>query len=287
MSIIKAFQRGLATTRSRSRLIVYLWLANLFFGLLVLGPFIFLIGKDFARSLEGDRLLRGVDFVWLGDVILKHQHALAGLSGWVLVPVSLYLLWAIFSSGGILGRVAAGEEKTTLASFLSDGSRYFFRFFRTGLLAIPVYAVVFGILYRVLHLPLAAWSKAARTPWGDFWASTLGVFLFLALFSLVRMLFDYARIRLVVDRSRKAFRAVVVTVGFLGRRLASAWGLYLLIAAVTVLVSGLFLLVSRFLTGAWGALLLVVWLQVLAAVRQGIRVLFLASEYHFHKGSQP
>ncbi|MBN2206323.1 MAG: hypothetical protein JW742_02875 [Candidatus Aminicenantes bacterium] len=286
MSILRAFQQGLATTRRRSRLILYLWLANLFFGVLVLGPFIYLAGRDFGSSLEGDRLLQGVDFIWLGDVILNQGDALAGLAGWALIPFSLYLVWSIFSSGGILGRIAAEEEKTTLAAFVSDGCQYFFRFFRVPLIAIPVYVIVFGLLYKLLNLPLAAWSRTAGGPWGDFWASTLGVLVFLALFSLVRILFDYARIRLVVDRSRKAFRAVVMTFGFLGGRLVPAWALYLLIAAVSVVVLALFLLVSRLLTGASGAMVLVVWLQVLAAVRQGIRILFLASESHYYKGSQ-
>jgi hypothetical protein len=285
MGIIAALKLGLKTTARRSRLILYLWLANLFFGFLVVGPFVYVFGHDFSRSLEGERLLGGVDFLWLGDVILKYQDAFAGLSGWVLVPAVLYLVWSLFASGGIIGRVAAEEERTTLASFVADGCRYFFRFFRVDALSIPVFLVVFGGVYRLVGLPLASWSKTARTPWGDFWASGLRVLAFLILFSFVRMMFDYVKIRLAVDRSRKAFRAVVVTSGFLARRLAPAWALYLVIAFASILVSALFLAVSRLLSDGPAGLVLVVWLQALAAVRQGVRVLFLSSEYHYYKGN--
>jgi hypothetical protein len=47
----------------------------------------------------------------------------------------------------------------------------------------------------------------------------------------------------------------------------------------------MFLAVSRLLGGGWGAVVLIVWLQVFAAVRQGIRVLFLAAEFHFYRGN--
>jgi len=283
MGMMKSFKQGEVIAARRSRLILYLWLANLAFAFLVVAPFAFLIGGDFSRSLLGERLARGVDFLWLGDVILKYQDALAGLSGWVLIPVVLYFLWSVFSSGGILGRITSKQdERTTLAGFLSDGCRYFFRFFRVFLLSIPVYLLVLGLVYRLIGTLFDSWSKNARTEWGAFWASNLKLLVFLLLFSLVRMLFDYVKIRLVVEQSRKAFRATVLTFGFLVRRLARAWGLYLLIGVLSLAVSFLFLGVSRLLAGGFGAILLIVWEQIYMAVRQGFKVWFLSSEYHFY-----
>jgi len=283
MGMNKSFKQGAGIAARRSRLILYLWLANLAFAFLVVAPFAFLIGGDFSRSLLGERLARGVDFLWLGDVILKYQDALAGLSGWVFVPVVLYLLWSVFSSGGILGRITSKpDERTTLAGFLSDGCRYFFRFLRVFLISIPVYLLVLGLVYRLIGTLFDSWSKNARTEWGAFWASNLKFIVFLLLFSLVRMLFDYVKIRLVVEQSRKTFRATVLTFGFLVRRLARAWSLYLLIGVLSLAVSFLFLGVSRLLVGGFGAILLVVWEQMYIAIRQGFRVWFLSAEYFFY-----
>ncbi len=285
MGTMKSFHQGFEITIRKSRLVLYLWLANLVFAFLAVAPFAFLIGSGFGRSFLEERLSKGIDVLWLGDIVLKYQDALAGLSGWILIPVVLYALWALFSSGAILGRIAAKEERTTLAGFLSDGCRYFFRFFRVFLLSIPVYVVVLGLVYRLIGSLFESWSKNAHTEWGAFWASNLRLLAFLLLFSLVRMFFDYVKIRLVAEQSRKAFRATVLTFGFLARRFIRAWGLYLLIGVLSLAVSFLFLFVSRLFAGGLGAILLVFWEQVYMAVRQGFRVWFLSSEYHFYGDS--
>jgi len=285
MGTIQSLKQGCGETVRRSRLVLYLWLANLMIAFIAVAPFAFLIGGDFSRSLLGERLAKGVDFVWLGDVILKYQDVLARLSGWVLVPAILYLVWSLFSSGGILGRIAARGERTTLAGFLADGCRYFFRFFRVFLISIPVYFLVLGLIYRLIGAVFESWSKSARTEWGAFWASQLKVLIFLLLFSLVRMFFDYVKIRLVSEQSRKAFRATVLTFGFLARRFGRAWGLYLIIGVLSLAASGLILGATKLFGGGFGAILLVFWEQLSIAFRQGFRVWFLAAESDFFEAS--
>jgi len=282
MKTLKAFGQGFETTNKKIRMTLYLWLANFLFSLLVLTPFYFILNKDFSRSLLADQLARGVDLLWLGDLIYKYRDFSSVLLGWFIVPGIFFLLLSVFLNGGIIGQIASQEEKVSLSNFLADCGKYFFRFLRVFLLSSVVFIFVFGFLFKIISLPFDLWQKNASTEWPLLFISNIKLLLLILIFSMIRMFFDYVKVRLVVEDSRKSLRTAVLNLSFIGKRFFKAWGLYLLVGLITFISGIVYLSVYQPLPKA-GFMLFVafVWQQAYFLARTWAKILFFSTEYHF------
>jgi hypothetical protein len=288
MGIVKIFGQGLETTARKARLLAFLWPACFLFALSAVAPFYILFQSHFSRSLIGERLFTGMDFIWIGDLVYRYQESPPLLIGWLLGTSLLFLVLLAFLSGGVIGRIAAGEEKVTFRGFCGDCGRYFGRFFRVFVVSLAGYFLVLGILGRVVSIPFRAWSEGAATQWTTLISSSLRLLVFLLLFSIVKMFFDYVKIALVADDSRKVIRTTLRNFGFLGRCFFRAWALFLIVGLVFVLSSLVYLAVAKSLPKAGvGPFLLFLWQQAYFLVRLWTGVLFFATEYHFLKAQRP
>ena len=288
MGIVKIFGQGLATTARRGKLLAFLWPVYLLFALFVMAPFYVLLQSHFSRSLLGEKLFAGVDMLWIGDLVYKYQELPSLVVGWLLGTSLLFLALLAFLNGGIIGRIAAPEEKVTLRDFFGDCGRYFGRFFRVFLLSLVGYFLVLGILGRFVSIPFRVWSKGASTQWTTLISSSLRLLVFLLLFSIVKMFFDYVKVALVADDSRKAVRATVRNFGFLGKRFFKAWAIFLIVGLLFVFSTLVYLAVAKALPKAGlGPIVLFLWQQAYFLVRLWTGVLFFATEYHFLKAHRP
>ncbi len=284
MKILSFFKQGLKTTNKRWKMVIYLWLINFIFSILMITPFYFLLRQEFSHSLMGDRVYHGFDLLWFGDLAFKYKSFYTPLLGWLLVPGLFYLLFFVFLNGGILGRIAASEEELSFKNFLADCSQYFFRFFRVFLLSIVGYLLVLVLLFRVISAFFSLWTKNAPSEWPLIYASNFKFLIAILLFSIVRMFFDYVRVRLVVEGSKKTIRATILNFSFLGRRFFRAWALYLLVGVVVVILGLVYLGLWRFFPQS-GVFLIGFFIiqQLYLLSRMWTRLLFFSTEYHFFK----
>ncbi len=282
MRILKIFGQGFSTTNKKVKMVVYLWLINFVFSVAVITPIYFLLNNDFSRSMMADELAKGVDLFLVGDMIYKHQKLLPALLGWLLIPGILFGLLYIFLSGGIICRIVSQDEKINISNFLADCGKYSFRFFRVFLISLVGYFFVFGILFKVFSALFNLWSKGASTEWGVIFSSNLEFLVMVLLFTIVRMFFDYVRVRLVVEESKKTIRATLLNFVFIGKRFFRTWLLYLLAGLVTVIFGAFYLAVYQSLP-KMGVLLLIafIWQQIYMLSRMWTKVLFYSTEYHF------
>ena len=282
MKILDTFKKGFQTTNKSLRMVVYLWLINFVYSVLIVTPIYFLFKKDLSRSLMSDQVARGTDFLWLGDIIFKHQDILPALVGWFLIPGIFFMLLYIFLYGGIIGRVVAQEEKMKMSGFLADCTKHFFTFLRVFLISLVAYLVVFGGIYSIISALFNLWKKSASTEWPLIFSSILEFLILVLLFSLVRMFFDYVRVRLVVEKSKKAIRATLLNLAFIGKRFFRAWSLYLLVGLITAVLGAVYLAVYQPLPNM-GVLLIVgfIWQQIYIFSRMWTKILFYSTEYHF------
>lgn len=288
MGIVKILGQGLTTTAQKGRLLAFLWPIYLLFALFVVAPFYFLLQSQFSRSLLGEKLFAGVDLLWIGDLVYRFQELPPLVIGWLLGTSLLFLVLLAFLNGGVIGRIAAAEDKVTFRDFFGDCGRYFGRFFRVFLVSLVGYFLVLGILGRFISIPFRVWSKGASTQWTTLISSSLRLLLFLLLFSIVRMFFDYVKVALVADDSRKVIRTTLRNFGLLGKRFFKAWTIFLIVGLVFVFSTVLYLAVAKALpkTGL-GPVVLFIWQQVYFLVRLWTGVLFFATEYHFLKAHRP
>lgn len=291
MGILRVFEQGFQTANRRLRMTVYLWLINFIFSVLIVTPIYFLINREYSRSLAAEQMTGGMDLLWLGDIIYKYQDIFPALVGWFLIPGILFALLSIYLNGGIIGRIAAQNEKMSLANFFGDCGRYFFRFFRVFLITLLGYLIVFGVIFSIVSALFNVWTKNASSEWPLIFSSNIKFLVLVLLFSIVRMFFDYVRVRLVVENSKKAVRATLSNFSFIGKRFFKAWALYLLVGLVTVILAVIYLAVYQLLPKL-GFMLVVafIWQQTYMFSKMWTKILFFSTEYHFiqaHKPSLP
>lgn len=282
MNILKTFWLGIQIINKKIKIAAYLWLFNFVFSLLIITPLYFFINKDLSRSLMADQIAKGINFLWLGDVIYKYREVLTSLIGWILLPGVLFFLLYIFLDGGVIGRIVDGNEKINLANFFADCGKYFFRFIRVFLISILGYLGVFGLIFVAISALFNIWEKNASSEWGLIFSSNLKFLVFVLLFSVVKMFFDYVKVRLVVEDSKKTVKATLLNFSFMGKRFFKAWALYLLVGLAMVLFFIVYLTVYQPLPKVGLLLFLAfVWQQIYILSKMWIKLLFYSTEYQF------
>ena len=133
------------------------------------------------------------------------------------VVIAYLAAWTFFSAGAI-DRYARNRP-TRGAGFFAACGVYGPRLLRLALIA----GVVYWTLFRTVH----PWLAGIRAPGGGMPASgVLGYLAFGLLLALVGLVFDYARVRAVVEDRRSMLGALLAGWRFVRRHPASCVGLY-------------------------------------------------------------
>ena len=130
----------------------------------------------------------------------------------------VYVALTTFLLGGILDRLARNRP-TAAYGFFGASGMFFFRFVRLGLLAVPLYVALFLAIYNEL-------------PEGDL----AGYAVLAPMLLMVNLVFDYAKVRMVVEDRRSAIGAFVAALRFIRRHPVAAINLYVLNAALAAAV---------------------------------------------------
>ncbi len=300
MSALRALADGLAQVAKAPAILAGVWLLSL---LVALGPALMVresVAGHLGASLEAERGARGVNYDWLQEFMSQAQGPAATLTPAVLgfaavldnagafidgrrrpLVVSLatgasLLAW-LFLSGGIIDRYAR-RRPTGAHGFFGIAGAFFFRFLRLGVIAAAFYAWLFTALHPWigdLYERLIAEVTVER----DAFLIRLGLELpfFIALAGL-QMVFDYAKVRAVVEDRRSMVGAIAAALRFLSRHGGAAAALYLANIVLLGLVIGAYALVAPGAGGTgvsmWAALLLG---QLYIAARFGVKLTLWAS----------
>jgi hypothetical protein len=157
---------------------------------------------------------------------------------------SAYIVVMLFLVGGILDRFARNRPIRS-AGFFSACGVYFFRFLRLGLMGLVAYSVLFGWihpwLFDTIYPKLIRNITVERTAFA--WRAILYL-LFAALLIAVNVVFDYAKIRAVIEDRRSMIGALAAAGRFVRRNARDVFGLYLLDGLCWLAVIGAYALVA-------------------------------------------
>jgi hypothetical protein len=192
---------------------------------------------------------------------------------------AVYVAAWLFLAGGVIDRYARNHITHAHGFFAASGV-FFFRFLR---LAVAM-GLAYGVLFAVLHPWLFGrmFPRLTREMTGEraafvIRASLYGVFGF-ALASC-NIVFDYAKVRAVVEDRRSMIGAMIAGIRFIRRNLAAAVGLYLMDVLLVALVLAVYGLVAPGAGNAGRPMWLVVLLgQGYVAARLWVQLVFWASE---------
>ncbi len=197
---------------------------------------------------------------------------IAGAAGAYLV------LWAFFA-GGILDRYAR-RRPTRTAAFFSACGVFFFRFLRLGLLAALVYVLLFRYVHGWLFDDLYRAVTRDLTVERQTLAVRVALYLvFGAMLVLVNLVFDYAKVRAVVEDRRSMIGALVAGLRFVLRHVGATLGLYAATGILFLIVLGAYALVAPGVWSAgWSVVAGLLIGQAYVLARLIVKLLFWASE---------
>ena len=261
-----------------------------------------------GSSLAADRAARGVNYQWwtefraqagaLGSTfettIIGFAAVLDNLSTLadgesrpapILWLGACYLLLWLFLSGGILDRYARARPTRSHEFFAACGV-YFPRFLRLA----PVIALTYYLLFAYVHPLLLGnlYNEITRDVTVErtamFWRLALyGVFG--ALLVLVNVVFDYTKVRAIVEDRRSMIGALAAGCRFVRRNAAGVAALYLLNGVLFVSVLMVYALVApRPDTSGARMVLGFAVSQIYLLARLWVRLVFFASETSLFQG---
>ena len=259
------------------------------------------IRDHLGASLEAESISAGADLDWMqefgegasgvettfGPTVIGFAAVLDNLSAFVddtarpaLIGAAgaAYLLLWIFLAGGVIDRYAR-DRATGAHGFFAACGVFFVRFLRLGVVAWLVYAFLFGYVHPRLfddwYAALTRETGSERTAF----AIRLSLYTaFLALLGACNLIFDYAKVRAVVEDRRSMLAALLAAVRFVRRNSAAAVQLYLMNVALFAGVLGVYALAAPGAGSAGPSMWIAFAIgQLYLLARLGVKLLFWAS----------
>ena len=267
-----------------------------------------MLAQHLGSSLEADTAAAGVNYDWMQEfseqasglgttfkpTVIGFGAVLDNLSGFldntrrpivIVGAASVYILLWIFVAGGILDRYAR-DRPTRAYGFFAASGEFFFRFLRLALAQWFVYALLFGGLHPWLFDTLyPRLTHEITVERNAFLIRTALYLVFGIVVAAGTMIFDYAKVRAVVEDRRSMLSAINAAVGFIGRNRGGAAALFAANFGAFAIAVGLYAVVAP---GARSAGLSM-WLgvavgQVYVLARLWVKLAFWASETALFQG---
>jgi hypothetical protein len=261
-----------------------------------------MLADHLGRSLAAETATAGVNYDWMQEfagqatglgvtfkpTIIGFGAVLDNLSAFiddtarpiVIVGVAAaYILLWLGAAGGILDRYARDRPTRTHGFFAAAGV-FFFRFLRLAVVQWIFYAFLFGYvhvwLFDRLFPRITHEMSVERTA---FLVRLALYIVFGVLLAACTLVFDYAKVRAVVEDRRSMIGAIGAALGFIRRHAAEAAGLFALNFAMFAGVVALYALVAPGAGGGGAS----IWIgfaigQLYVAARLWVKLVFWASE---------
>lgn len=264
-----------------------------------------LIAADLGASLEAESAAAGVNHDWMqefggragqaGALASTFTPAIIGGAAvaenlgrlmdnarppmFLLFAGVLYLAVWTFLSGGIIDRYAR-DRALRPAAFLWASSVYFLRFLRLGLVALVAYGLIFGWFYPLLLNRLfQSWTSDLDNE-RTVVAIRAAVYLLLG-FALgaCTLVFDYAKVRAVVEDRRSMLAALAAALRFIRHNRTRV---AVLLTANAATLAGVLFVYALVAPGAgsagWAMWAALACGQLYVVARLWVKLLFWASE---------
>ncbi len=303
MSIVAAFIDGLRRVQRAPWLVAGLWMSTVFLALPLAFALHGQISEHLGSSMAATSAAAGVNYDWWNEflaqttgvgqtfvpailgfaAVMKNLSGVADAEGVPAVMASLVasqLIVSMFLIGGVLDRLAR-DRSVGAGAFFSACGVYCVRFFRLGIMAALIYWLLFGWfhpwLFDAVYPRLTANLTVERTAF--FYRVVLYV-IFAVPVVFANLVFDYAKVRAVVEDRRSMIGAVSAGARFVLRNPATL-GLYTLNSLLFLLVIGLYFLIAP---GGTSNLLAFAIGQLYIVLRVVVRLQFAASQTALFQG---
>jgi len=240
------------------KMVLFLFVVNLLFSLLLAIPMYNSLKDSFGRSEAGFRMAQGFDYIWWEEfrdearglettfspsvigkgAILTNLESLIQMRFFSSPPILIvfglfYIILHTFLAGGILSTFSQDVPRFTMKEFIQGAGLHFLRFFIGGLLRDAFISILSGISSNSFSEVTPFFIRLA------FSALTFILLLF------IQMVFDYARIKVVLEESRNIFKSTLEALVFVFKYPFSTFGLFYLVFLFQVAVTVIYILLKE------------------------------------------
>jgi len=266
------------------------------------------ITRHLGASAAADSAARGVNYGWMQEFAAQASGLGATLQPTVIgfgavldnldafvdnrprplaiaAAAAVYIALWLFVAGGAIDRYAR-QRPTRAAGFFSACAVFFLRFLRLGVVMFAVYWWLFAYLHP--WLLDRAYSRLTRdvTVERDALFIRLAVYaVFLAVVAAFNLLFDYAKVRAVIEDRRSMISALLAAMRFVRRNAGAVTVLYLLDAMLFAAAVAFYAVVAPGAGGGIGRAWFAFGIgQLYLLARLYVKLLFWASETALFQG---
>ena len=270
MKVFINLGKGFMTTGKITKMVLFLFLVNLLFSLILAVPMYHSLKNSLGSSEAGNRMAESFDYIWWEEfndeaqglektftpaiigkgAILTNLESLIQMRYFSAPPLLigfglLYIILHTFLAGGILSTFNQAEPRFALREFLQGAGSHFLRFLALMLFSWLFLFVINKIIQNVF-LPIiddvSSSSYSEIVPFLLVLALSAITF-FLLLF--VQMVFDYARIKVVLEDENNVLKAAAKAFGFIFKYPFSTFGLFYMIFFLNTAITVIYILVKE------------------------------------------
>lgn len=278
--IRNALKNGINKGISNWRVILILWFINFLFSL----PFFFstnsLLSKAFSKSLIFEKTLNGDISLFL-EFMTHYKREIGILLLFSILLSFLYWLINLFLSGGII--FILKEDSKNLRDIFASAPMYFWRFIKLSLLFIPLF-IIFFIIWRLRGKSNELFSNLTGSEKFSFYFSLLTFIIVCLIFLVLRILFDYGRIRIVFEEERTVTLSLLRTINLVFKNFGKTFILYILLNLFLLIYYIPFLFLMRIPSNSFLLILIFfVFSQALLFLRSFFSFLFYSAQIELYK----
>jgi hypothetical protein len=232
---------GAALVWRRQRVLWWVYGVNLVLGTFGAAGAHFQLAKLLNHSLAGESLTKGFDLGMFFELVNRPEANLLRSEGSSFLFGALFALFMIFVTGGILA-VYREDRKFTAGDFFAASGAFFWRFVRLTLFSLVPFAILAFAFSGVNKLSDYIGDRVVAAQTG-FYILLAGAIVITLLVLFVRLWFDIAQVRAVVQHEPKMWRNMWKALGISWRNKVVLFRVYFCISVVAwvTLAGGLFL----------------------------------------------
>ncbi|MGK0363695.1 MAG: hypothetical protein ACI85O_000748 [Saprospiraceae bacterium] len=190
-SAISAYLSGFKNSLSAWKVWGLLYAINFLFTLIIIAPLAQYLEKTIGNSLLVEKWADGFNYTVMHDFLANYEVSIATVTELTLVIGAIYLVFSIFTSGGIIEVFYKNDKGSNLRNFWSGCTYYFWRMLRITIYFLLIHAVVAG-LFGFIFTQLAPENPDSELQYLNLLKIILPIYLISAF--LVAMWQDFTKI---------------------------------------------------------------------------------------------
>jgi len=283
MKILTSYKNGFSNTFRNVHLITIVYLFVLIPVLLIALSYWSAFRKAIDDFISPGKLLSGFDYTAYTELMRFEGDRISASQVQAVWLVVFYLFVSLFITAGTLFILTNKDTKSNLASFVSGGSRYFWRF-----LKLKLYFIFIQLLFAALvWVPFAIMIKFSEE--GSFNEKKMFFTLlpfFIIHFLMLIYLFtinNYTKIIIVAEDTRKVLGSLWNATKFVSRKFFGAYTLTILLSIIPILLIIFYWKLDLNATSGWTIFFILIVQQIFVFLRSYMRIWFLAGQVDYYR----